>query len=84
MTNYEGEIVKKCLTNLLLKEGTRETKKKDVQSNNIAAAKTIAEILIGIVAIPMLLFNIIKLLFKNVLEYFLRKLNRDIHSLRLF
>lgn len=30
---------------LLLKEGTRETKKKDAQSNNIAAAKTIVEIL---------------------------------------
>ena len=30
---------------LLLKEGTRETKKKDAQSNNIAAAKTIADIL---------------------------------------
>jgi chaperonin GroEL (HSP60 family) len=30
---------------LLLKEGTRETKKKDAQSNNIAAAKTTAEIL---------------------------------------
>jgi thermosome len=30
---------------LLLKEGTRETKKKDAQSNNIAAAKTIAEIM---------------------------------------
>src|SRR5918994_2337978 len=29
----------------LLKEGTRETKKKDAQSNNISAAKTIAEIL---------------------------------------
>lgn len=30
---------------LLLKEGTRETKKKDAQSNNIATAKTIADIL---------------------------------------
>ncbi len=48
-------MVKKCLTNnnnnnkrnnkFRLKEGTRETKKKDAQSNNISAARTIAEIL---------------------------------------
>jgi thermosome len=30
---------------ILLKEGTTETKKKDAQSNNLAAAKTVAEIL---------------------------------------
>jgi hypothetical protein len=30
---------------LLLKEGTRETKKKDAQSSNISAAKMVAEIL---------------------------------------
>jgi thermosome len=43
--SYQQQQSESQVPILLLKEGTRETKKKDAQSNNVAAAKTIADIL---------------------------------------
>jgi thermosome len=43
--SYQQQQSEQQIPIFLLNEGTRETKKKDAQSNNISAAKTIAEIL---------------------------------------